>query len=107
MSAMEYNKSTRPHVPANGRLMGASVRRIVHMHHTSQCWSAKHPNSTHCDCGAEAADEYETTLSKCAVGEHPKNCVSSEWSYEGSPDVPNGTIDFKVYHCSFCGEEWT
>lgn len=54
-----------------------------------------------------AHDEYEDTLLKCSLGQHPEHCVSFEWSYEGSLDVPNGTRDFKVYHCSFCYQEWT
>ncbi len=56
------------------------------------------------EAGYEA---YEDQLNKCARGEHSPQHVSFEWSYEGSLDVPNGTRDFKVYHCSFCHAEWT
>lgn len=28
-----------------------------------------------------------------------------EHSYEGDPNVPNGTRDFKVFRCEKCGEE--
>lgn len=54
-----------------------------------------------------AREEYEDALARCARGEHPPEQVSFQWSYEGSPDVPNGTRDFKVYHCSLCYQEWT
>lgn len=59
-----------------------------------------------CSCFSGDA-EYEAVLQGCAQGWHPEGSIIEQWSYEGSLDVPNGTRDFKVKTCTFCGEEWT
>lgn len=52
-------------------------------------------------------EEYEDTLLRCSLGEHPARDVTWALSYMGAPEVHNGTANFKVYTCTFCGEEWT
>lgn len=53
-----------------------------------------------------AQEEYEDTLRRCASGQHPEQHVSFTWDWYGNPEVPGGTVTFKVYTCGFCYQEW-
>ena len=49
-------------------------------------------------------EAYEDELARCARGEHSD--VSEQWAVEGNPDVPNGSVTFKVRTCRACGAEF-
>jgi predicted nucleic-acid-binding Zn-ribbon protein len=48
------------------------------------------------DCEHDAEREYENCDHDWRFSEH---------AYEGDPNVPNGTRDYRVFVCEKCGEE--
>lgn len=73
-------------------------------------WDARDARLQTCAiCGHTGWSDAHSPTDICGDCERASEC-DHEWrfvehAYEGDPNVPNGTRDFKVFRCDKCGEE--